>query len=194
MLKNLVATIAVTAALGAGAQTGAHAGEPPRPTTDFSGDMVVSSEGKSFTIRLAYSAALDKMRTEIKQQGMEMVGVRHMATGEMVMWSNQMPGMAMRLTKKIDSDAEPHNTGETREVNGMSCTVWVYDKAKACLTEDNIPLETDADGVKAHLENVDISAQDESLFSAPSGYKVMDMPKGLPQLPGMPSMGKGLPF
>lgn len=184
LLKPLALALSMTASI-------AVADEAPKPTADFSGTMVMTGKGQTFSMKMAYSVELDTMRTDISAQGMKMAAIRNMGDGTMIMWSNQMPNMAMRMNKTIATDLTAEKTGETREINGITCAVWKVKQAIACLTDDNIPLETAADGVTARMEDLKIGPQDQALFAPPSGVSVMDMPT---QMPGMPDMSRGLPF
>lgn len=169
------------------------AAEQPYPKVDFRGDWVLS-DGKGTEVRaeMRFSADLMKMRIDMNQGGMEMTSVRGMPEGDVIMWSNQMPGMAMRLPSIRDEDFDAEMTGETRTVNGAACTVWKMATAEACLTDENIPLEVTSDAHRATLENVELTAQDPALFEIPAGLNVMDMPAGMSG--GGPNPGQGLPF
>ncbi len=167
--------------------------EPPYPTVDFQGEWVLSDDkGMQVRAEMYYSAAGRKMRIDMNQQGMAMSSVRDMVSGEMVMWSDQMPGMGMRLptTKNEDFDGEP--TDETKTVNGEDCTVWQMKVAVACLTDENIPVEVTGNGFSSGLENLQRTPQDAGVFAVPEGLNIMDMPTNVPG--GGPKPGQGLPF
>ena len=187
-LARLPLALAVVLPLSAG---GAAASEAPKPKKDFAGDMVVSGKGQELVISMRYSTALDKMRTDVKAQGMEMMGVRDMKSGEIIMWSNQMPNMAMRIQGPTDKEIDAQKTGETREIDGVACSVWKVKEATACLTDDNIMLESEAEGMTARMTNLELAPQDQSLFGPPAGVNVMDMPKNMQ---GLPNFRQGLPF
>ncbi|WP_436639912.1 hypothetical protein [Microbaculum sp. FT89] len=188
MLRQSALAIGLSAALFASA---AHA-EPPYPTVDFQGDWVLS-DGKGMDVRatMHYSAANRKMRINMKQQGMAMSSVRDMASGDMILWSDQMPGMAMRVPNIDANDFDGTPTDEKKTVNGEDCTVWEMKQALACLTADNIPIEVTGEGFGSGLENLQRTEQDPAVFEVPSGLNVMDMPAGMP---GAPNPGQGLPF
>ncbi|MGE0231500.1 MAG: hypothetical protein AB7O39_06415 [Flavobacteriaceae bacterium] len=187
-LARLPLALAVVIPLAIG---GAVAAEAPKPKKDFAGDMVVSGKGQELVISMRYSTTLDKMRTDVKAQGMEMMGVRDMKSGEIIMWSNQMPNMAMRIHGPTDEEIDAQKTGETREIDGVACAVWKVKEATACLTDDNIMLESQAEGMTARMTNLEIAAQDENHFAPPSGVNVMDVPKNMQ---GLPDFKQGLPF
>ena len=171
----------------------AHA-EPPYPTIDFQGEWALSDDnGNVVRADMHYSAANKKMRIDMNQQGMEMSSVRDMGTGEMIMWSNQMPGMAMRLPTMKDDEFDGERTDETKTIGGETCTVWKMKQVEACLTEENIPVQTTGQGYSASLETIERTPQDASLFAVPDGLTVMDMPANMPGAGGM-GAGQGLPF
>jgi hypothetical protein len=64
--------------------------------------------------------------------------------------------------------------------------------AKACLTEDNIPIEVAGDGFTSGLENLQRADQDPADFEIPEGLNIMDMPAGMAG--DGPDPGKGMPF
>lgn len=192
-MQNILARPAAAFALGLSLALAPAAGfaDAPKPKIDFSGDMIVTGQEKEIVISMRYSVSLDKMRTEMKTGGVEMAGVRDMADGTIVLWSNQMPNMAMRIQGPTDAEIDAENTGETRRIDGISCTVWKVKQATACLTDDNIMLESEAEGMTAKMTNLQIAKQDESLFAPPPGTNVMVMPGNIE---GLPDFAKGLPF
>lgn len=169
------------------------AAEPPYPTVDFQGDWVLN-DGKGNEVRaeMHYSAADRKMRVDMAQQGMAMSSVRDIASGDMIMWSDQMPGMGMRLASIKDDQFDGEPTDETKTVNGEDCTVWEMPTARVCLTEDNIPIEVTGEGFSSGLENLQRTTQDAAIFAVPEGLNIMDMPTNVPG--GGPNPGQGLPF
>lgn len=168
------------------------AAEAPYPTVDFQGEWVLSDDkGTEIRAGMHYSAALKKMRINMNQPGMEMSSVRDMGTGEMLMWSNQMPGMAMRLPTAKDDEFDGEATDETKTIGGENCTVWTLKGAAACLTEENIPIETTGQGFTASLKNLQRTTQDSALFEVPDGLNIMDMPANMP---GGMKPGQGMPF
>lgn len=170
------------------------AAEQPYPKVDFSGDWVLEDgTGNQVRAKMRYSAALKKMRLDMNQMGMEMSSVRSMPEGDMIMWSNQMPGMAMRLPSIRDEDFDATNTGTSRSIDGQTCTVWLVHTAEACLTDDNIPLEVSGEGHSSRLTNIERVRQDPSHFEVPANLTVMDMPANLPGMGDM-KPGGGLPF
>lgn len=167
--------------------------ETPYPKIDFKGDWALSDgAGTEVRAEMRYSAALMKMRIDMEQQGMGMTSVRQMPGGDMVMWSTQMPGMAMRLPTMHDEDLHAEPTGMTKTVGGEACTIWKMKTAEACLTDENIPLEVIGEGHVSTLTNVERAVQDPALFEIPAGLAIMDMPANLPG--GGMSPGGGLPF
>jgi hypothetical protein len=168
--------------------------EPPYPKVDFEGDWVMTTnKGMVIKAQMHYMANPRKMRVDVNQQGMAMSSVRDMASGDMVMWSQQMPGMAMRLPSPKEDDFEGAPTSETKTVNGEDCTVWQLKATEVCLTDDNIPLEvTTTSGIRTGLENMQRTAQDPALFEIPDGLKIMDMPAAAAG--SGPQPGQGMPF
>lgn len=160
--------------------------EPPFPTTDFSGTWIIhDGGGNEFQAEMAYSATDRSMRMDMAPGGVEMHAIRDMETGEMVMWSAQMPGMGLRLDTPKELDVSATATGETRTVNGESCEVWKIESGTACLAEGNVPLQTEADGVTAELTDVARGPQDESLFSPPPGLSIMTVKGAMGMMKGM---------
>lgn len=175
----------------------ALAEEPPRPTVDFQGEWQVedASQGQIASMLMRYSVDEPVMYMEFSQDGIAGSAVRYIDTGEMIMWTNQMPGMAMRMTVPEDdflSDAV--NTGESRQIGEESCVVWTVEAARVCVTEDGIPIENEFDGGIARIVNLERGEQDGSSFGPPAGTQIMDMPQGMPQGGPMPGAGMGLPF
>ena len=169
------------------------AAEVPYPTVDYQGEWVLSGEsGQVMRAGMRYSASQKRMRMEMNQQGMAMTSVQDIAGGQAIMWSEQMPGMAMRIAIGNVEEFNPERTDETRTIEGETCTVWVVAEARACLTEENIPIETSGEGFTAVLQNLERTSQDAALFEPPSGLQVMDMPAGMPG--GGDMMPRGLPF
>jgi hypothetical protein len=172
--------------------------EPPYPTVDFQGEWVLSDDnGNLINAEMHYSAANKKMRIDMSQQGMEMTSVRDMESGEMIMWSSQMPGMAMRLPTMDINDFDGERSDEVRTIGSETCTVWTMKDVQACLTEENIPVETSGAGYSASLQNIQRTDQDVSLFAVPDGVTVMDMPANMPgggMGAGGMGAGQGLPF
>lgn len=180
-------------AIAALAVVPAHA-EQPYPKVDFAGDWVLEDgTGNQVQAKMRYSASLKKMRIDMSQMGMEMSSVRAMPEGDMIMWSNQMPGMAMRLPSIRDEDFDAQNTGTSRSIDGQTCTVWLVQTAEACLTDDNIPLEVSGEGHSSRLTNIERVKQDPAHFEVPGNLTVMDMPANLPGMGNM-NPGGGLPF
>lgn len=167
--------------------------EPPYPTVDFQGDWVLN-DGKGMEVRaeMHYSAAEKKMRVDMAQQGMAMSSVRDIASGDMIMWSDQMPGMGMRLASIKDDQFDGDPTDETKTVNGEDCTVWEMPTTQVCLTGDKIPVEVVGDGFASSLENLQRTTQDAAIFAVPEGLNIVDMPKTMPG--GGPLPGQGMPF
>lgn len=152
----------------------ALAAEPPFPTTDFSGTWVVrDGGGNEFRADMRYSAAKRSMRMETAPGGMEIYAIRDMKTGEIVMWSSQMPGMGMRIATPAESKIEAEPTGEKSSVNGETCEVWTIEQGTACLGAGNVPLRTEVEGTTAELEDLKRGPQDASLFEPPAGLNVM---------------------
>ncbi len=168
--------------------------EQPFPTVDFQGEWVLTSDkGLQMRAQMHYLATPRKMRVDMEQHGMAMSSVRDMETGELVMWSEQMPGMGMRLPSPKD-EYEGERTDESKTVNGEGCTIWVMKMAEVCLTEDNIPLEvTTSNGIRSGLENLERVAQDPAMFEVPAGLNIMNMPTGAAGGAG-PQPGQGMPF
>src|SRR5690606_26225461 len=123
--------------------TGSALAEAPRPQTDFEADWIMQgAEMPDMTAKMHYSVDLQMMRMEMAHQDMPMTTIRNMATGEMVMWSAQMPGMAMRMNTPTEpDDAEPTPTGETRTIGDEDCDVVLVSDVEICLSTDNIALE-----------------------------------------------------
>lgn len=170
------------------------AAEQPYPKVDFSGDWVLEDgTGTQVRAKMRYSASLKKMRLDMTQMGMEMSSVRSMPEGDMIMWSSQMPGMAMRLPSIRDDSFHATDTGTSRAIDGETCTIWLVQTARACLTDDNIPLEVSGEGFSSRLTNIERVAQDPAHFEIPANLTVMDMPANLPGM-GEMKPGSGLPF
>ncbi len=169
--------------------------ELPYPTVDYEADWVVEGpDGESFRSRAHYRAADRKMRIEMTQSGMEMSGIQDIEAGELVFWSDQMPGMAMRVAAGPDDmDVDPRRTEMTQTVDGESCTVWTTPEVEVCLTEDNIPLETSGQGFTAQLANLQRTSQDDALFEVPADLQIMEMPEMPESGDAMPG-GFGLPY
>ncbi|MEJ8571352.1 hypothetical protein [Microbaculum marinum] len=166
--------------------------EVPYPTVDFQGEWVLSDDnGNIAHAEMHYSADQKKMRIKMQQQGMEMSSVRDMTSGEMLMWSNQMPGMAMRLPTPAGDEFDAEPTDEVKTIGSETCTIWKMKEVEACLTEENIPVQTSGMGFGASLENIERITQDAGLFSVPEGVTIRDMPM---TMPGAAGIGKGLPF
>jgi len=167
--------------------------EPPYPTVDFQGDWVLGNQqGIEIKARMFFSAAERKMRIEMNQAGMAMTSIRDMDSGYMIMWSEQMPGVGMRLPKINQEDLEAVRTDETRQIGEETCTVWTVKQVETCLTEENIPIQTAAEGFSAKLEGLERVEQDPAMFEVPDGLNIMDMPTNMPG--GGPRPGQGLPF
>jgi len=189
MTRFLPIAVCFTLALG----VAPAAAEPPYPKVDFQGEWVLD-DGKGTAIRaqMHYSAQDRKMRMDMNQQGMAMSSVRDMDTGEMIMWSDQMPGMGMRLATPPHESFDGEPTDETKTVNGETCTVWQMPETKVCLTDENIPVEVTGQGFASSLENIQRVAQDAALFTAPDSLQIMDMPANMPG--NGPQPGQGMPF
>lgn len=180
--------------LSASILAGPALAEPPFPKVDFQGEWVLTSDkGVQIRAQMHYLANPRKMRVDMDQHGLAMSSVRDMASGEMIMWSEQMPGMGMRLpAPKDDYEGEP--TSQTKTVNGEDCTIWVMKATEVCLTEDNIPLEvTTSNGIRSGLEHLERVAQDPAMFEVPEGLNIMNMPAGGAG-GAVPQPGEGMPF
>ena len=164
--------------------------EPPLPTTDFSGTWVVQDRGgNQFRADMQYSAEEKAMRMSMSAGGQQMDMIRDMDTGEVVMWSAQMPGMGMRMETPTGQDVDARPTGDMREVNGETCEVWEVEGGTACIGEDNIPLTTEAVSATAELQDLQRTPQDAALFEPPADLNIMDMPgaaQGGMQMPDLP--------
>ncbi|ESR22741.1 hypothetical protein [Lutibaculum baratangense] len=167
--------------------------EPPLPQTDFSGTWVVrDGSGDEMKVAMRYSAADGAMRVEISPAGMQISAIRDMQSGDIVMWTSQMPGMGMRVKTPADVESRVNATatGETETVRGETCEIWQVDEGRACLGEGNVPLRVEVDGTTAELHDLKREPQEAAHFSPPAGLTVMDMPaaaamQGLP-LPRLP--------
>ncbi len=171
----------------------AHAGaaEPPYPTTDFSGTWVIQDgNGNEVQAGMHYSASQKAMRMELAPGGMDMHAIRHMDTGDTVVWSSQMGGMGMRLKTPTEVDVDIEPTGETDSVDGESCKVWRVEGGTACLADGNVPLRTKVEGATAELHDLKRGPQDASLFEPPADLNIISIKelKGLDglKLPNLP--------
>ncbi|MEO1198748.1 MAG: hypothetical protein AAFX39_05875 [Pseudomonadota bacterium] len=175
-----------------------QAESPPLPQVDFQGDWQLQDGSgdmiQSMTMR--YSVEEPVMAIFVSAEGMEMNAIRRMESGEMIMWTSAMPGMAMRMTiPQEELTADATNTGRREEVNGEACTIWTANDAEVCVSDDGIPLESRFDGGVAQLVNIDRAPQDGASFGPPEGVQVMDLPANMlgENMP-MPGEGFGLPF
>ena len=189
---------ALVAALILGGASGGTAAETPYPTVDFQGDWVLEGGTRPTTrAQIHYSADMKKMRLDLDRQGVAMSSVRDMESGETIIWTDRMPGLGMKMTV-TDETYSGERTDETKTVGDETCTIWIIRAGRACLSEDNIPLETTGEEFRATLENLDRSSQDASLFAVPEGLQIMDMPTapdgGPAGGPGGQNPGQGLPF
>lgn len=176
----------------------ALATEPPMPTTDFTAQWSIEGDGGVVAAILRYSVAEAAMRIDMTQQGMAMTSVHRLKERRALMWSDQMPGMAMRL-QLPERTEDIARTAETRSIGGETCTVHVTPEIRTCLTDDNIPLETVGDGFAMRVSDLRRERQDPALFSPPPGLQVLDMPAGMPGMgapggPGMPGGPTPMPF
>lgn len=150
--------------------------EPPLPTTDFSGTWSIDDgEGNTVAADVRYSAANRAMRLEMSPGGMAMNAIRDMASGEVIMWTAQMPGMGMRIATPTEFEVDAEATGERQEVNGESCEIWRFEKGTACLAEGNVPLRTVAEGVTAELTELKREPQDAALFEPPADLNIINI-------------------
>lgn len=194
-MKTSMPALLIAASLAAAAPAAAE--DPPRPTVDFQGEWQVddASQGQIASMVMRYSVDEPVMYLEFSQDGIAGSAIRYIDTGEMIMWTNQMPGMAMRLTvPEEDFLADAVNTGVTRRIGEESCVMWTVKAARICVTEDGIPIENEFDGGIARIVNLERGDQDGSNFGPPAGTQIMDMPQGMPQGGNMPGAGMGLPF
>lgn len=196
-MKMSMPALLATISFAAMAAMPAKAEDAPRPQVDFQGEWQVedASQGQIASMLMRYSVDEPVMYLEFSQDGIQGSAIRYVDTGEMIMWTNQMPGMAMRMTVPEDmflSDAV--NTGVSRQIGDESCVMWTVENAQLCVTEDGIPIENEFDGGIARIVNLDRSEQDGASFGPPAGTQIMDMPQGMPQGGNMPGAGMGLPF
>ena len=186
-----------TAIVFAVTATPLRAETPPRPQVDFQGEWQIEQTGANLpmaSMLMRYSADGAVMAMQMNQEGMEMNSIRYMDTGEMLMWTSAMPGMAMRMTLPEDEvTANAVKTDQRKDIDGESCTVWTVNETEVCLTDDGLPIESRFPGGVARLVNIDRSAQDGASFEPPAGLQIMDMPTGLGGQ-AMPGQGMGLPF
>lgn len=78
--------------------------------------------------------------------------------------------------------------GGNATVAGYSCTLWRYQEGQnsgeACITKDGVMLRSSGtyDGHRGGMEakQVTYGAQDAARFRPPEGYRVMQMPGGMP--------------
>lgn len=183
-------------ALFAGIGTTAARAEPaPMPQTDFTATWQIEGEqlesmGPS---RIAYSASLGKMRIDMSGSGQNMTIVRNMETGQALMWSDMMPGMAMQVDTGRNFTLEGERTGQRDAVNGEACEIWTSNGAQVCITADGIPVRSVGQGVTATMTQIDRSPQDAGDFAPPEGLQVMNLPKGAAGMGGGMGAGMGMP-
>ncbi|WP_022728797.1 hypothetical protein [Fodinicurvata sediminis] len=163
----------------------------PLPETDFEGEWADPGADSS-GMKVRYSSDLETMRVEGQSEGASGGMLRNMRNGEMTIWSDQMGEQA--LQGQIDDMGlmEGENTGETKTVNGETCTIWEVQGSQTCLTDDHIPMEVEHQQGHAVLRNLQRTAQDDSYFSPPEGLEIVPMPDAMKKM--MEQAGEEAPF
>ena len=168
----------VVLVFGVGLTSGAAlAGQVPVPKTDYEGVWKMDS---GETMEFHYSAARHAMRMNMQSPDGKSYMVKDMGSGVTHMWSDEMPGMVMRMKGQAISDApEAVKLDETKEIAGEICTVWaVKDGGHTCFTDDGIWLENTMNGAHVEVQSLARRTQDAALFEPPAGAQIMEMPGG----------------
>jgi hypothetical protein len=145
---------------------------------------------------LSWLAAAQMMRVDLAGMGW-MVADHRAQRGFMVMEQ-------MRMVMNIPMDQVAGHTGlsptarfrrtGSATVAGHGCTVWSFedgnDRGTACITADGVMLRAQgtAQGQSGSMEATQVTygAQDPARFRVPAGYQSMQMPQGMPNIPGLP--------
>jgi hypothetical protein len=145
---------------------------------------------------LSWLAAAQTMRVDLAGMGW-MVADHRAQRGFMVMEQ-------MRMVMNIPMDQVAAHTGlsptarfrrtGSATVAGHGCTIWSFedgsDRGTACVTTDGVMLRAEgaAQGQSGTMEATQVTygAQDPARFRLPAGYQTMQMPQGMPGLPGAP--------
>jgi hypothetical protein len=195
--------LALAALLGAG-DAAAQDRPPLFPTRDVSVSYrMTSAQGAPGGqpalpgMTLSWLAAAQTMRVDLAGMGW-MVADHRAQRGFMVMEQ-------MRMVMNIPMDQVAGHTGlsptarfrrtGSATVAGHGCTVWSFedgrDRGTACVTADGVMLRAEgtAQGQSGTMEatQVNYGAQDPARFRLPAGYQTMQMPQGMPNIPGLPS-------
>ncbi|MGG5887720.1 hypothetical protein ACLF3G_11330 [Falsiroseomonas sp. HC035] len=144
---------------------------------------------------LSWLAAAQTMRVDLAGMGW-MVADHRAQRGFMVMEQ-------MRMVMNIPMDQVAKHTGMSptarfrrtgsATVAGHGCTVWNFedgnDRGTACITTDGVMLRAQgsAQGQSGSMEATQVTygAQDPARFQVPAGYQTMQMPQGMPNIPGL---------
>ena len=162
----------------------------PMPEVDYEGEWQMDPGNGVQGARIHYSAILKAFRIDMTTPAGEASVIRDMASGDMLMWGIMGQDTAMKLrTPNRIPDGAP--TGETEEVNGEPCAIWVGADVRVCLGEGNIPLSAKAHGTSVQLLNVERREQEAALFEPPAGIKVMELPAAV--MKQMEKMQGGIP-
>ena len=162
----------------------------PMPKVDYEGDWKMDPANGVSAARIHYSAARNAFRIDMTTQGGQASVVRDMVSGDMLMWGAMSQGMAMKLnTPNRIPEGDP--TGETEQVDGVSCDIWQGSQVRVCVDEDNIPLSATANGTAVRLLNVERKEQPAALFELPAGVQLMELPPAM--MKQMEKMNGGMP-
>lgn len=194
-------SVALAALLVAAAPAAAQTAPPLKPTRDFSATYALTSRGTTAQLEIAYSAALDRQRTAIGEQGVVLTDPR---AGRMTML-NPRQRMAMEMPLAMGqggTDAGAflaldqyrfERIGADR-VAGQPCTLWRVTgkdgrQGRFCVHEAGVLLRgeygDEATG-RGTMEatRVSFETQPASLFEIPDGYQRMQMPMAPGAAPG----------
>ncbi|MGK7867457.1 hypothetical protein [Falsiroseomonas sp. E2-1-a20] len=197
----IASALAVAAPMFAGAAA-AQDRPPLFPTRDVSvAYRVTETQGRPAGqpalpgMTLSWLAAAQTMRVDLAGMGW-MVADHRAQRGFMVMEQ-------MRMVMNIPMDQVAKHTGMSptarfrrtgsATVAGHGCTVWNFedgtDRGTACITTDGVMLRAQgsAQGQSGSMEATQVTygTQDPARFRVPAGYQTMQMPQGMPNIPGL---------
>ncbi|MGG5812240.1 DUF4412 domain-containing protein [Falsiroseomonas sp. CW058] len=194
------ATLAALATLAA-APAAAQDRPPLHPTRDVSvtyritgGAPQGTPQGAPQSIAISWLAAPQVSRMDMGPLGY-MVADHRTQRGFMVMQQQRMvmevPVQQAMQQYGPSANATYRRTG-TDTVAGLACQVWTYqdrgNSGTACITADGVMLRArgTAQGQSGGMEATQVSygPQDPSRFQRPQGYQSVQIPGGIPGLPG----------
>lgn len=174
------------------APAAAQQSPPLKPTRDYSAAYTLTTRGNSVQLEIAYSAALQRQRTAMGEQGVILTDQRN---GRMTML-NPRQRMAIEMPQAMggggvdmggftDFEQFRFERAGTDRVAGQPCTVWRVSgkdgrQGTFCVHEAGVLLRgefgNDAQRGMMEATRVTFETQPASLFEVPEGYQRMQMP------------------